>query len=173
MKVITVSAMIAALYVAVNTALAPISFLAAQVRIAEALTLLCVFSPMVIPGITLGCAISNAIGIAMGASILGPLDIVLGSLATLVAGILSYLFRNIRIANLPVLSALPPILLNALVIGGELTFATTGGMPMTVFWPMALGVGWGQLLACGVCGLLLVYLLEKTGAAKSLFGAKK
>ncbi len=68
-------AMIAALYVALGVVFAPISFRAVQMRVAEALTLLPVFSPMAIGGLTLGCALTNFYGMVTGTSILGLLDI--------------------------------------------------------------------------------------------------
>ena len=68
-------AMIAALDVALGVVFAPISFRAVQMRVAEALTLLPVFSPMAIGGLTLGCALTNFYGMVTGTSILGLLDI--------------------------------------------------------------------------------------------------
>ena len=76
-------AMIAALYVALGVVFAPISFRAVQMRVAEALTLLPVFSPMAIGGLTLGCALTNFYGMVTGTSILGLLDIFFGSISVL------------------------------------------------------------------------------------------
>lgn len=88
-------AMIAALYVALGVVFAPISFRAVQMRVAEALTLLPVFSPMAIGGLTLGCALTNFYGMVTGTSILGLLDIFFGSLATLVAAWMTWKLRKI------------------------------------------------------------------------------
>ena len=85
---ITLSAVIAALYAALTLLLAPISFGPVQCRVAECLCILPLFTPYAIPGLFLGCLISNIIGS------MGMFDIVFGSLTTLVAAILTYrLFR--------------------------------------------------------------------------------
>ena len=99
-------AMIAALYVALGVVFAPISFRAVQMRVAEALTLLPVFSPMAIGGLTLGCALTNFYGMVTGTSILGLLDIFFGSLATLVAAWMTWKLRKITWKGLPILSPL-------------------------------------------------------------------
>lgn len=165
---LAVAAMIAALYTALCLALAPFSYGAVQVRAAEALTLLPVFSPIAIWGVTLGCALANL----LGSNILGIVDVVFGSAATLVAAILSYRFRNIRMGRLPVLSAVPPVIVNAIVIGLELTYAEVGAFQAQAFAFNALTVGIGQLISCFALGLPLVYLLEKSGAADKIFKAK-
>ena len=72
-------ALIAAVYAALTYAVAPLSFGATQFRISEALTILPVFTPAAIPGLAIGCVIAN-IG-----SPFGPIDIVLGTLATLLS----------------------------------------------------------------------------------------
>lgn len=165
------TAMIAALYTALCLALAPFSFGVVQVRAAEALTLLPVFSPIGVWGVTLGCALSNLVGFFTGANILGYMDILFGTLATLAAAMLTRKLRNIRFFGLPVLSALPPVLVNAVVIGGELAFITAPGESFgRMFLVNAAYVGVGQLIACVALGLPLVYLLERSGAAGRAFG---
>lgn len=165
-RALVTAAMIAALYTALCIALAPLSFGMVQVRIAEALTLLPVFSPVAIWGVTIGCALSNLVGFMTGANILGFLDIVFGTAATLVAAILSYQMRNIRFCGLPVLSALPPVLINAAVIGAELTYMGAGTLVPGIFFINAAYVGIGQTISCVCMGLPLVFVLEKTGAAR-------
>jgi len=160
----------AAIYVALGLTFAPISFGPAQLRVAEALTLLPVFTPSAIWGLTVGCAITNAIGLFTGATILGPIDILLGSLTTLVAAWLTRLLRKSTLRGLPVLSSLPPILLNAVVVGGELTFFLYGGgFEPTLFFGQAALIALGQLLACGGIGLFMVYTLQKLGLDKKIF----
>jgi uncharacterized membrane protein len=168
-----ICAMIAALYTALCLALAPLSYGAVQVRVAEALALLPVFSPLCVWGVTLGCAVANLVGFITGTNILGAFDIVFGTLATLIAGILSYRLRNIRVKGLPVASAVPPVLVNALVIGLELTYMLVGTFDMGVFAVNALQVGLGQLAACFVLGLPLCYMLEKTGLARKFLEIRK
>jgi len=163
------AAMIAAMYAAVSLALAPISFGTVQMRIAEALTLLPVFDPVMIVGVSLGCFITNMVGFFTGADILGWLDIPFGTMATVMAAVLSYWLRNIRFKGLPVLSAIPPVLFNAVIVGGELTFLIAGGFQWEVFAIQAVSVGAGEFISCFALGLPLVWFLEKTGVTKKLF----
>lgn len=167
-KKLTLCAMLAALYVVLSLVFAPISFGPVQLRVAEALVLLPVFSPYAIVGVTVGCLISNCVGVAMGATL--PMDILFGTLATLLAAVLTYLLRGVRIQGLPVLAAVPPVLVNALVVGWELTFFFfPANSPFVVYAANALWVGLGEAVACFVLGLLLVYTLQKTKLATRLF----
>lgn len=161
--------MIAAIYFALGIVFLPISFGAVQIRIPEALTLLPVLTPLGIPGVTVGCAITNLYGLAMGANILGAADIVIGSAATLVAALLSYHLRHYRFMGLPLLAAIPPILINAIVIGGELCIAITGGLGTEMLLILAAQVAAGQIISCGLIGVPLVMLLERSGISQSLF----
>lgn len=164
-------AMIAALYTALCMALAPLSFGMVQVRVAEALTLLPVFSFAGVWGVTLGCALANLAGVFTGANILGAFDILFGTMATLIAALLSRKFRNIRIAGLPVVSAIPPVLINAIVIGAELSFVMApDGAFMSTFLTNFIYIAVGQSISCFVLGLIFVWVLEKTGTAKRCFG---
>ena len=81
------AAIIAAIYVALTRVFAPISFREIQVRIAEALTILPVFTPAAIPGLFVGCILGNLLG---GALI--P-DVVFGSLATLIGAVFTWMLR--------------------------------------------------------------------------------
>ena len=161
-KQIARAACIAALYAGVSVALAPLSFGMVQVRVSEALTLLPVFSADAVWGVTLGCFLANLIGMFMGANILGPLDVVLGTAATLAAALLTRALRK----KSPWLAALPPVLINALVIGGELTFAF-GPHTLSVFAVQCAGVALGQAGACFVLGVPLVKLLQKNNTLRS------
>lgn len=159
--------LIAAVYVVLSLALAPITFGALQFRVSEALTLLPIFSPYAIVGVTLGCLLSNLIGAALGLT--PAVDILFGTLATLLAGLATWALRDVRVRSIPLAAALPPILINAVVIGWEIAFFFLQGESFWPgFWASALGVGLGQLAACGVLGLLLVTTLEKTGAHRLL-----
>ena len=162
-------AMIAAIYTALSLALAPFSFGTVQVRVAEALCLLPVLSPTSVIGVTLGCAITNAAGIAMGASLLGPLDIVLGTFATLAAALLTRKLRRIKTKGLYLLSSLPPVILNAVIVGAELTFAFSDGFSLPFFALQAASVAIGELISCSILGIILVKALERTGLDIKLF----
>ena len=106
-----VSAVIAALYAALTLLLAPISYGNLQCRVSEAMTLLPMLMPAAIPGLVVGCLLANILG---GATIL---DIVFGSLATLIAAIGTYLLRK-----KPVVAALCPILANGIIVGAVLSY---------------------------------------------------
>ncbi len=159
-------AVIAALYTVLTVGLSPISYGLFQCRVSEALTILPAFTPSAIPGLAVGCLISNTIGLAMGLNVAGPLDIVLGTAATLLAAFCSYALRNIRFKDVPVLSALPPVLFNAVIIGAELSVAFNHPLWIS----MLVEVGAGELAACLVLGVPLATVLVKTGAGQRIFG---
>ncbi|MGN0475175.1 MAG: QueT transporter family protein [Acutalibacteraceae bacterium] len=157
LRLMAEAGMIAALYTVATLVLAPLSFGNIQFRASEALTLLPVFTASAVPGLTIGCIISNAVGVAMGSNIAGWLDVIFGSFATLLAAILTRMLRNIQVKGIPLLAILPPVLLNALIVGGEL--AVVYKLP---FWLCALEVGAGELAVCVVLGIPLVLALRKT-----------
>lgn len=160
---------IAAMYTALSLCLAPLSFGPVQLRVAEMLTLLPVFTPAAVPGLAVGCAITNAVGLTMGANVAGAWDILCGTLATLAAAIVTRLWRNVRIKGLPVPAALPPILFNGIVVGLELTLVLFPSFTWPLFLVTAGQVAAGQAVVCLVGGMLLCGLLERSGAAKRLF----
>lgn len=154
---LAVAGVIGALYAVVTLALAPLSYGNLQFRASEALTLLPLFTPAAIPGLTIGCIISNAVGVATGANIAGWIDVLFGSVATLLAAILTRLLRRFEWKGIPILAILPPVVLNALIVGGELAVAYQ--LP---FWMCALEVGAGELVVCVVLGIPMVLALKKT-----------
>lgn len=144
-KTITRIGMIAALYVAVTVLLAPISFGPVQFRVAEAMTLLPILWIESIPGVFIGCFLSN---LFFG---YGILDAVVGGFATLVAAVLTYRLRkNIWLA------ALPPVLVNAVVIGLMLYYVDNAPLLLTMGT-----VGAGQVGACYVLGIPLIFALRR------------
>lgn len=149
------AAMIAALYVALTYVFAPISFSEVQVRIAEALTILPVFTPAAIPGLFIGCLLGNIMGGA-----LVP-DILLGSLATLIGAFFTWKLRK---AN-PFLAPVPPIVANTLIVPFVLKYAYGVDLPIPF---MMLTVGAGEVLSCGVLGMLLYFALKKN--SEKIFG---
>jgi uncharacterized membrane protein len=155
-RFITYAALIAALYTALTliAVLIPgvgtISFGPVQIRFSEALTVLPAFTPAAIPGLFIGCLISNIVGVSMGLGA-GVLDIVFGSLATLLSAYLSYLLRGKKW-----LVPLPPVVINAVVIGAILSFVLELPLAGTI-----LSVGAGQVGACYVLGMALYYILDK------------
>ena len=141
------AAMIAALYVALVYVFAPISFGPIQFRIAEALTILPVFTPAAIPGLFVGCILGNIMGGGVA------LDVVFGSLATLIGAFFTWTIRKAH----PFLAPVPPILANTLIIPFVLRYAYQ--IPDSIPYLM-LTVGIGEVIACGVLGLLLYYALR-------------
>ena len=143
----TESALIAAVYVALVLLFKPISFGAIQFRIAEALCILPFFSLSAVPGLALGCLLGTFFsGAAMP-------DVVFGTLATLLAAILSYKLRDIN----KWLVCLPPILANAIIVPFVLQYAY--GVTDGYFFLFAT-VGIGEILAVGVLGNILLLALE-------------
>lgn len=139
------SAVIAALYAALTLALYPISFGAVQFRVSEALTLLPIVMPEAIPGLFVGCLVSNLIGSAT------PWDIIFGSLATLIAAILTYATRRNKI-----LAAFWPVLCNTVIVG--LVLALTLDLP--VFLTMG-EVGLGELAVVYTVGMAMLAALKR------------
>lgn len=155
-RFITHAAVIAALYttltlLAVLTPFGAISFGPTQIRFSEALTILPAFTTAAIPGLFIGCLISNIVGTALGLSA-GILDIVFGSLASLLAAYLSYRLRKYKW-----LVPLPPVVINALVIG--LILYQVFNFPLV---PTILSIGLGQVGACYIMGMPLYFVLDKS-----------
>lgn len=146
---------IAAIYFVLTTIFAPLSFGPIQVRISEILTLLPIMTPLAIPGTFLGCLISN---IVFSGSIL---DIILGSLATLAAGICTYMLKKNKF-----FAAGPPVIINAFVVAYILM--VTGAAP---FWMTVFTVGVGQAISCYALGIPFITLLHKY-LPESLFNDK-
>lgn len=147
-SVLSQAAMIAALYVALTYVFQPISFGEVQVRFAEALTILPVFTSAAVPGLYVGCLLGNLLG---GAVL--P-DVVFGSLATLLGAVGTRLLRKAH----PVLAVVPPIVSNMLIVPFVLRYAYQVPLPIPL---MMLSVGVGEVLSCGVLGLLLHSALQK------------
>lgn len=152
---ITQGAMIAALYVVLCVAFAPISYGEVQLRVAEALTILPYFTPAAIPGLFIGCIISNL----MGGGIM--LDVIFGSLATLIGAVGTYMLRKAT----PWVAPLPPIAANALIVPFVLYYGYAVPLPIPF---MMLTVGAGEVLGCGILGLVLLFAIKKAGAKKVL-----
>lgn len=144
---LTEAAVIAALYTALVFIFQPLASGVIQVRVAEALTVLPFFTPAAIPGVTIGCLISNTLS---GAVL--P-DIIFGSLATLAGAVCSYLLRKHKY-----LVVIPPIVANMVVVPWILRYAY--GMKDAIPY-MMLTVGIGEIISCGIFGIILLFALEK------------
>ncbi len=141
------SAAIAALYTVLTMVFAPISFGPVQFRISEILCILPFFTPAAIPGLFIGCLLSNFL---CGAA---TLDVIFGSLATLIGAIGSYKLRKNQW-----LVCVPPILTNTIIIPWVLRFAYGS---QDLIWYAMITVGIGEILAIGVLGNLLLGILNR------------
>lgn len=142
--------MVAALYTALTCIIGAFNLAsgAIQFRVSEALCILPAFFPAAIPGLAVGCVISNLI--------LGSLwqDVLFGSLATLIGAIGAYLLRRAPAWVIPA----PTVLANGLIVPPLLVYAyhMEGGLPFFM-----LTVTAGELLSAGVLGTLLCILIRK------------
>ena len=150
---ITEAAIIAAIYVVLTLAINAINLAsgAIQVRVSEALTILPYFTSAAVPGLTIGCLISNLIAGASGA--MNIFDVIFGSLATLLGALGSYGLRKHKW-----LVPLPPIIANTLIIPWvlHLAYGIPGGVP---FFMATIGIG--EIISCGVLGMALLTILQK------------
>nr|MCR5281966.1 QueT transporter family protein [Lachnospiraceae bacterium] len=145
---ISQAAMIAAVYVVLTYLINSINLAsgAIQIRFSEALTILPFFTPAAIPGLFVGCILANTLtGCALW-------DIIFGSLATLIGALGTYLLRKHSAFLLPI----PPILANTIIVPFVLRYVyeIPGAIPF-----LMLTVGIGEVLSCGVLGLLLHRIL--------------
>lgn len=156
-------AVIAALYsvltyaaAAVNLAYGPVQF-----RFSEALTVLPVVTPAAVPGLALGCFLSNL------ASPLGVVDWIFGTAATLLAALGTRAVRKVEWKEIPFLAPLPPVLANTVIVGLEVACLSDTGFAWENFsWAAfgagALSVGLGELAVCYALGLPLLLLLKRS-----------
>ncbi len=149
-RYVTQAALVAALYVVLTYLSAAIGLSSGviQIRFSEALTILPYFMPSSIPGLFVGCILANSLtGCAVW-------DVIFGSIATLLGAIFTYLLRKKN----KFLAPIPPILANTIIVPFVLKFiyGFNGALPyffLTVFI--------GEVLSCGVLGMLLLVALEK------------
>lgn len=141
------AAAIAAIYVVLTVVFAPLSFGEVQVRFAEALTILPYFTPAAIPGLFVGCIIGNFLGGAI------PVDIICGSIATLIGAFGSYALRKQKF-----LVPVPPIVANTVIVPFVLFYGYGINLPIPL---MMLSVGAGEVLSCGVLGLVILFALDR------------
>ena len=150
-RFIAYSAMTAAAYVALTmiSAAFGLSSGAIQIRISEALCVLPIFTLSAVPGVTVGCFIAN---------------IVFGTLATLIAAVITYFIKN------PLLSSIPTIVSNAVIVPIVLIMSGVGGVNMFPYF--ALTVGLGEVISCGILGTILaVYMKKHPRVSQALFKA--
>lgn len=151
LRFILQAAIIAAMYAALTLAFVPICYGQIQVRVSEVLTVLPFFTPAAIPGLFIGCLIANI------ASPIGIVDVIFGSLATLLAAYLTSKMKKTYLAPLP------PVIVNGIIIGFELYYVYK--------LPLLISMGWvalGEIVTCYGVGYFLVVALDKN--KKQIFG---
>ncbi|MBR2528107.1 MAG: QueT transporter family protein [Blautia sp.] len=148
---------IGAIYVVLTMIFSAFSFGEVQVRISEALTILPYFTAAAVPGLFVGCLLGNILG---GAVL--P-DVIFGSLATLIGAYFTWKLRGRSRWLAPV----PPILANTLIVPFVLRYAYGVNLPI---WMMMGTVGLGEVISCGVLGMLLHTAISKYG--KNIFETK-
>ena len=146
-KALTKIAIIAAIYAGITIAVAPLSYAVMQIRVSEAMTILPVFTPLAIPGLFLGCLIANLL------SPVGFIDVVVGSLATLIGAAGTYALRKHRF-----FAMCCPVIANGILVGAMLHYVI--GVNLSL-WVCIAWVSLGEAAACFVVGLTLGKLLDR------------
>ncbi len=153
---VALAALIAAAYVVLTFVASAFGLAsgAIQVRLSEALTILPVFTPYAIPGLFVGCLLANILtGCALW-------DIILGSLATLIGAVGTYLLRKHKL-----LATIPPTIANAVIV--PFVLINFYGLEGT-YWYFALTVFIGEVISCCVLGTFLQKSLSKTSIINKL-----
>ncbi len=125
-----------------------------QFRISELLTVLPIFTPVAVSGLTIGCFLAN-IGSA------NAVDLVFGTAATLIAALLTRALRGITVKGVPVLSFIAPILVNAFTVGFEITAFFVEKFTLGAFLLNSFQVGLGQTLVIAVLGVPFYMFLRR------------
>ena len=156
-KFVVLNGLIAGLYVVFTLPFANVAYGPIQFRLEEVLTVFPIFSVATIPGVTLGCFLANL----LNPDNLGPVDIIGGTVATLIAGFFSWLIGK---KNKP-LGIIPPIVFNGLIVGGYLPFLLVAqGSTVTVEAVVfsMLSVAGSEAVLLVVLGLPLIAVIAKT-----------
>ena len=155
LKKIVAASIIAAAYAGLTyiSAAFGIAYGPIQFRISEALTILPLFTPVAIPGLTVGCFLANIMSY-------NPIDLAFGTLATLVACLGTYYLRNVKIKSFPLFSFLCPIIVNAMIVGFEIAFffVETDALFIT-FLVSAAEVALGEAVVLFLLGTPFYYTL--------------
>lgn len=162
---IVFAALIGAIYAAITIFLAPFSYGPVQVRVSEALTILPFFSGFSVWGLFIGCIVANLF------SPVGILDIIFGSLATLIGAVSTYLIGKSNFKYKKYLAPLPPVIINAVVVGILINITMVKDPASSIIkgftlntaalWGTMLWVGLGEFISCYAIGLPLLAVIEK------------
>lgn len=157
-KRIAICGVIAAVYAAVTVATSAFSYGPIQFRISEALCVLPFFLPYTTFGLFVGCLIANIF------STVSALDIIIGSMATLIGCLWTSKIKN------PYLAPLPTVICNWLMVGAMLAYVYTPDAFLSGFITMGAEVAVGEAAVMGLLGLPLTLYLGKTGLCQRLDG---
>ena len=147
-KGMAIAGVIAALYVALTLPFGQIAFGPIQFRLAELLTLLPFFTPWAIPGVTIGCLLSNLLFSTVW-------DALFGTLATLIAAYFTYKSRHLLVASIW------PILFNGIIIGTMLTFMIIGKFQWLPWLTMMFEVAASEFVICFAIGVPFMQYFKK------------
>ncbi len=156
-RYIVTAALIAAAYAALTylSSAFGLAYGGIQFRLSEALNVLAAFTPAAIPGLTIGCIIGY-IG-----SHMGLVDIVVGTVATLLAAISIRIMAKFCKGATPFVGIIPPTLFNAVLVGLEITCFLPEGVTWAGFSVIAMEVAIGEIAVCGALGVPLYYTVDK------------
>jgi uncharacterized membrane protein len=163
---LTTAGVIAALYVVLTLPFAQFAFGPIQFRLAEIMTVLPILTPAAIPGLAIGCFLSNL----LNPMNLGIIDIIFGSLATLIAALLtSWIARRARpTKTIPkdLLSLVPPVVVNAAIVGTYLPYllsdGSEGSITLVSVLISILSVGLSELFVVYVIGFPFLQIMRRT-----------
>ena len=153
----------AAIYVAITLIGAPFAYGSVQFRISEALMLLCFYNKDHIAALSIGCLLANIF------STVGMIDTIVGTAATVIAGVLIYLFRKEGSTVRLIICSLFPVILNAVFVGAELTALSK--TPVS-FWVMAADIALGEFVCVSIVGVFLFKALEHNKEFMRVIGEK-
>ena len=148
---ITQNAVIAALYFVLTLVSSPLSFGLIQFRISEFLMLLCFFRKDYVIGLTMGCFLAN---LSLSATFLGAggwIDLLIGTAATLIAGLIMPYTKRLFIASLI------PVLTNGVLVGLELSLI----LEIDQFWVCFGFVCLGEFVCISVVGYALMMIMKR------------
>lgn len=156
---LVLSGVIAAIYIVLSlvTSVFGLSFGPIQFRLSEALYIIFLDSPAMIPGMVIGCAITNLF------SPYGMIDVLIGSLATLLSALCAFKARNLTVKGVPWLSMLVPVLINALMVGAEISvLSTSSPATFVTFITITAQVAVGEIASVAF-GYFLFSIKSKRG----------
>ena len=163
------ASLIAAMYAVLTFVIAQFAYGAIQLRLSEALTVLPMYTSSAIPGLTVGCLLANIIGLSLGKTVIW--DVLFGTMASLIAAVLTrWIGKSKNRAVRYLLGPFPAVIVNAIIVGIEITiFFTDGAASMAAFWMNFFSVFIGQAIVCYAIGIPLMLLMERNDLYKRIF----